>query len=149
MAPEAPLETGWLHLPTRMCVPREVPGYVSPHPSACLCSLPWVLSSSALYPTLRGYAPQVPCGLPALHSAAVWSSANHTFSLGLGSCPAGLRDGGNGSWVTPTCRHSCRRREDTLQGLQAALRGQMLGMGFGGQGLGLPHLVPSSGPRVQ
>lgn len=57
--------------------------------------------------------------------------------------------------VTPTYPQGGRRRGDTLQSKDSRLLlGQMLGVGFGGltllggQGLGLPHLVPSSGLGV-
>lgn len=54
----------------------------------------------------------------------------------------------------PACRVA--EEEGTVlpkQGLQVALQGQMLGKGLGmldsGQGQGLSHMTPSSGPAVQ
>lgn len=65
-------------------------------------------------------------------------------------------EGCGGGGVTATCLHGCRRG-DTLQIKDSRLPsgGRCWEWGVGdltmseGQGLGLPHLVPSSGPGVQ
>lgn len=108
-----------------------------------------VLPSTALCPAPRAYAPQPLCWVPAFHSGAMWSSVNHTSTLGLRFCPDGPRDAEGDSQAYP------QGGEVTLfpeRGLQAALREPMLGMGWGldsGQGLGLPLLAPGSRPGIQ